>query len=212
MTPHLSQSCRQKSEFLQIWHQHPFGLIRFRWSSLNSSGGLHSLLTAGLLPTFCPSLVNQKVVKPEEQDGQSVACWCCEQLYTTQLTKHSSDALMRTTQDFTVCVLFYHRSRRGRVYLLGSWYRAQLYQTCVAQCVSCDVTFECTKREHTLTWPCQTAPATSFSTLWSWRRTQSRSGPGCEWGRIRETTATGKKHTRVRQSIHQRWINKWREG
>lgn len=41
---------------------------------------------------------------------------------------------------------------------------------------------------HTLTMPCRTAPAISSLAPWFWRRTQSRFGPGCVWGRIRGTT------------------------
>lgn len=69
--------------------------------------------------------------------------------------------------------------------------------------------------ENTLTWPCRTAPATSFSALWSWRKTQSHSGPGCEWGRIHGTTRTEKdkqkniQGRRLNNSEHLRW---WRVG
>lgn len=66
-----------------------------------------------------------------------------------------------------------------------------------------------TQWQLTLTWPCQTAPTISFSSLWSWRRTQSRSGPAYEWGRIRRTTATEEeKQTFLGGKIKQWHINK----
>jgi len=58
--------------------------------------------------------------------------------------------------------------------------------------------------------PCQTAPAISSLAPWFWRRTQSRSDPGCVWGRIRGTTGRDRecKNIHVMNAKHthtQRW-------